>query len=580
MMDPSLLLAQGLILVSWWVPLVFLAGFVGWAWIVSTIYDKDAPRYYLPRRRWNLIHFGAGLGALAVVAILPLPFFITIPVAFGILIADLIAYFVAHNASDRVPAGRKWTLDLKQIKAARAAKKKDVRSTSSTMIFKGPNGELLPPQKDAPEYEIRTECERLVQKLADLRGGQFDIVPLKDGNYGVTANVDGVRQALESAPMPAARAIAIMDMFKTAAALDLTDRRRRLQGDFKLGPAKTGATTVARITTMGGASGMQLSFMLDPEGQVKRAPDELGLHPNQLTDVQALLEDRKGVVLIVSPPDNGRTTTMYTLIRAHDAYTSNVQTIETEPQMTIEGVRQNKFDPKVDGAEYSTTVRSILRRDPDVVGVADMPDENTGKEVSKVDKERTRVYLSMPLDGGFAALQAYAKAVGDQKAAAKSLSGVLAQRLARRLCENCRTAFTPTPEVLKKLGLPMDTKQLFRKGGQVLIKDKPVACPVCGGTGFFGQVGVFEVYTLGPEERDLFAQNDLTALKASFRQKKQQSIQQSALMHAIAGNTSVEEVVRITQPASASARPSETEAKPAAAPAARPATPAPAKPKS
>jgi general secretion pathway protein E len=584
-MDPLSVLAQGLVLVSWWVPLVFLAGFVGWAWIVATIYDKDAPRYYLPRRRWNLIHFAAGLGAVAVVVVMPLPFFVTLPAAFGILIADLAAYFVAHNASDRVPAGRKWTLDWQRIKEARAAKRKDVRATSSTMIFKGPNGELIPPQKDAPEYEIRTECERLIQKLADLRGGQFDIVPLKDGNYGVTATVDGVRQALETAPMPAARAIAIMDMFKTASVLDLTDRRRRLQGDFKLGPAKTGATTLARVTTMGGASGMQLSLMLDPEGQVKRNLDELGLHPNQLADLQALVDDRKGVVLIAAPPDNGRTTTLYTLVRAHDAYTSNVQTIETEPQMSIEGVRQNKFDPKVDGAEYSTTVRSILRRDPDVVAVADMPDENTGKEVAKVDMERTRVYLTMPLDGAFAALQAYAKAVGDQKAAAKSLHGVVAQRLARRLCQNCRTAFTPTPEVLKKLGLPMETKQLFRKGGQVLIKDKPVACPVCGGTGFFGQVGVFEVYTLGSDERDLFAQNDLTSLKAAFRQKKQQSIQQSALMHAIAGNTSVEEVVRITQPPSATAKAAEPEAKPAAAPgktraAAPTPTPAPAKPKS
>ncbi len=543
-----MVLAQGLMLTNWWTPLIVVAAFGGWAWVVSTIYDKDAARHYMPRRRWNLTHLGCGAAALLTVMFLPLPFFIVIPAAVGILLGDLLVYFFAHNADERVPESRKWTLDFKKMAAASRTKKGKAQSTSSTMIFKGPGGEVPVPAKDAPEFEVRAEGERIIQKLADVRGSQLDINPLKDGAYGVTAIVDGVRQPLEAAAMPAARAVAIMDLFKSAAGLDLKDRRRRLQGDFKLGPAKTGATTTARVTTMGSAVGMQLSLILDPEGQVKRQVAHLGLLPNQLEDFNRIVEGRKGVVLVVAPPDNGRTTTLYSLIRAHDAYTSNVQTIEIEPQMAIEGVRQNRFDPKVDGAEYSTTVRSILRRDPDVVGVAEMPDDNTGKEVSKADHDRTRVYLCMPLDGALTAIQVYAKAVGDQKLAAKSLHGAIAQRLARKLCENCRVEFAPTPDVVKKLGLPADTKRLYRKGGQVLIKDKPVTCPVCGGSGFFGQVGVFEVYPIGAEERELISQNDLTGLKAAFRQKKQQSIQQAALMQAITGATSVEEVGRITQP--------------------------------
>lgn len=583
-----MVLAQGLMLTNWWSPLILVGAFAGWAWVVSTIYDKDAARHYMPRRTWNLVHLGAGTAALLVVIGLPLPFFIVIPGAIGLLLADLVAYFFAHNADERVPESRKWSLDFQKMAAARQSTKGKTQKSASTMVFKGPKGELAVPDKETPEYEVRTEAERIIQRLADLRGAQLDIAPLKDGSYGVTAIVDGVRQPLEAAAMPAARAIALMDLLKTAAALDIQDRRRRLQGDFKLGPAKTGATTFARVTTMGSAAGMQLSLILDPEGQVKRDLENLGLHPNQLEDLKRIIEARKGVVLVVAPPDNGRTTTLYTLIRAHDAYTSNVQTIEVEPQMAMEGVRQNRFDPKLDGAEYSTTVRSILRRDPDVVGVAEMPDDNTGKEVSKADHDRTRVYLCMPLDGAFMGIQVYAKTVGDQKSAAKSLHGVIAQRLARKLCENCRVEFAPTPDVLKKLGLPLDTKKLYRKGGQVLIKDKPVTCPVCAGTGFFGQVGIFEVYPIGAEERELIAQNDQTGLKAAFRQKKQQSLQQAALMHAISGATSVEEVVRITQPpappkqdsAAAAGTPSPSAQKPAGGPVQpKPAPSAPAKPK-
>lgn len=567
----NLLLAEGSYLVSWWAPLLMTAIFTGWAWVVSSVFDKDAGRFYLPRRNWNLVHAGAGAAALAAVALTPLPWFASLPIAAGILIADLFTYFIVRNQDSRVPASAKWSFDLEKMKAASEAKKKAKAGTGSSMLFKGAKGDLAVPSKETPEYEIRVAAETLIQKMSELRGSQIDVAPLRDGSYGVSVLVDGVRQALESAAVPAARAVSIMDVFKSAAGLDLQDRRRKLVGDFKFGPAGPGALTLARVITQGSAAGMQMTLLPDPEGQVKRKFEDLGMHPNQLEDFKKLIEERKGVVLLTGPADNGRTTTFYACVRAHDAYTSNIQTVEIEQQLNLEGVRQNRFDPKQDGAEFSTTVRSILRRDPDAVGVAEMPDDNTAKEVARADHDRTRTYLSFIIEGAFPAMQAYCKAVGEQKLAAKSLYGVVSQRLVRKLCENCRAAFQPTPDMLKKLGLPPDTKQLFRKGGQVLVKDKPVLCPVCGGSGFFGQIGVFEVYTLSKADRDLLGENDLTALKASFRQRKQQSLQQSALMHAISGATSVEEVVRVTQPAGA-AKPQEGQGPaPAAAPGRPPA---------
>jgi type IV pilus assembly protein PilB len=222
-----------------------------------------------------------------------------------------------------------------------------------------------------------------------------------------------------------------------------------------------------------------------------------------------------------------------------------VQVVEMETQSSIEGVRHNVFDPQKDGSEYSTLVRSILRRDPDVVGIAEV-DEETAKEISRADTEHTRVYVTLKADDPLKAVQLFAQMVGDQKKAAACLHGVVAVKLARRLCHNCKVAVQPTPENLKKLGLPPDTKQLFRKSGKVLVKDKEQMCPVCNGVGYFGQIGVFAVHTFGDEERQRVAQNDLTGLRAALRQKKQQSIQQAALQHVLKGETSVEEVLRIT----------------------------------
>lgn len=579
--------AEGVSLANWWAPVLMVLIFIGWAWVASAVYDKDAARYLLPRRGWNAVHLAAGVVALLLIVALPLPGFITISAAAAVLGADLVAYFMFRNKSERVPAKDKWTLDWQKIKQAREAKKKGKAASTVGLIFKGPKGELPVPERATPEYDLRVAAEELFQKMVDQRGTQLDGAPVRDGSYIFGTLVDGVRLKLEQ--MPAPRALAIVDLFKAAAGLDVADKRRKQIGDFKLGPPGPSGLFPARLTTQGGAAGVQMSLLLDPEGQVKRTIEGLGLLENQLEDLKAMLEERKGVVLLAAPPDSGRTSTLYAILRAHDAYTCNVQTIEIDQQAALEGVRQNKFDARAEGAEYSTTVRSILRRDPDIVAVAEMPDDGaTAKEVARADHERTRVYFSFPCDGALGAIQMYVKAVGDQAQAAKSLHGVIAHRLLRRLCQNCRVPFQPPPDMIKKLGLPADTKQMFRKSGQLMVRDKPQTCVMCNGSGFFGQVGVFEVHPLGAPERDMIAANDLTGLRATFRSKRQQGLQAAALQLAIRGDTSVEELVRLTQPVGASPesppaaqgeqKPAPTAPKPGA-PAPRPGAPAPAAPR-
>lgn len=561
-MHQTTLAAEGLFLVSPIFPVLFLLPLWGWAWVVTTIYDKDAARWYLARRTWNVVHIGFAVVAIGAVVLLPLMFWITWPIMIGLLATDLVIYALARNADSRVPESMKWSLDLAKLAAQRAearAAKGKVKGASA-MVFKGPGGELPVPAKETPEFQLRLVLEKLIGRMIDTRAVQMDIAPAKPGVYGVAFLIDGVRTQPE--PLPQAQAVAVIDLLKTAAKLDVSDRRRRLQGDIQMG--MTGGNTVpARIVTAGTSGGMKLALLIDPAKQVSIKFEDLGLLPNQKEDLQKILET-KGVVLVSSPPDSGRTTLLYALTRKHDAYTSNVQTLETDIQATIEGVRQNLFDAQAESAEFATTLRSILRRDPDVVTVCDMPDDATAKEAAKADSERSRIYVGVRADNPFVAVQLYAKGVGEQAAAAKSLSGLIGVKLVRRLCTNCKVPFQPKPDDLKKLGLPPDTKQLHRKGGQVMVKDKPEVCPVCGGTGYFGQVGIFSVHPLGAEERKLIAAGDVTGLRSLLRQKKQQSLQSSGLQQVILGNTSVEEVLRVTNEAGP-AKPSTTVAAPAAA---------------
>lgn len=547
----ALTLAEGVVLVSWYKPILMILPFLGWGWVISSIYDKDAARWYFQRQTWNLGHMLAGVVAL-VLMLAPsfgaLTFWAMWPAAMVVLVADLLLYYFLRNADDRVPAHHKWSLDPAKLlgAAAQGSKRKKRKAGDAELVFSGPNGELEPPDPEAQpvEHEIRLNAEELIKAMLDQRGSRLEIGPARDGAYVAAVMVDGLRAPVGK--FTPDRGAGIVTMFKAAAGLDVEDRRRPQSGELQVGapgakPMKLG------LSTIGGQAGMKAEMIVEPESQVQLRLKELGLHPNQLEDARSMIDEEKGVVLQVAPPHGGRTTTFYALIREHDAYLNNVQTLETDPVTTVEGVRCNEYDPRANEGEFSTTVRSILRRDPDVVGVAEFPDADTAKEIARSDHDRTRVYLSFNASDVNEAMSKYLQAVGNERQAAESLHGIVAQRLVRRLCHNCKAPFQPTPDMLKKLGLPGEVKQLFRASGKVLVKDKEETCPVCGGTGYFGQIGVFAVQLYGPEEREAIASGQMNSLRGLLRQKKQQSLQTAALQHVVNGDTTVDEVVRVME---------------------------------
>ena len=548
-------------LVSWWKPILVAIPFVGWAWVVSSIFDQDARRFLIAPNVWNPVHLAMGVLALGVAMFFP-NFLIGYPLMILILAADLGAYAFKHNASHRVPADLKWSMNLSTIKEQMNERKEAKLARGVTLGFRGPKGLLTPPERGTPEYDVRIAAEALMIDAIGARAARIGIAPGSDGNYNVALTIDGVRRHAD--PLPSDRALAIIDFLKTAAGLDLKDRRRKLRADLSI---EQGATNKPlRMATSGSSGGVKMTIIFDPESQVTHQVEELGLTDKQMDELKAIILQQSGVVLVASPPANGRTSTMYALVRDHDAYTQNIQTIELETSASIEGVRQNVFDPmNTDGTDYATTLRSILRRDPDVVFVAELPDVDTAKEIVKADHERTRTFVSVRSDTAMTAIQTFMKAAGSPKDVADALTGVIAVRLIRKLCENCKVEYTPQPEMLKKLGTtPERTKSLFKRGGQVLIKGKEDVCPVCQGSGYFGQEGVFEVYQIGSEERQPLANGDLSGLRNAIKRKRLPSIQEAAVFKALTGVTSVEEVARITSSGSSKKKPAAKASKPAA----------------
>ena len=238
----------------------------------------------------------------------------------------------------------------------------------------------------------------------------------------------------------------------------------------------------------------------------------------------------------------------------HDAYTSNIKTLEREIQALIDGVDQAQWDPNNPDVDYATNLQSILRRDPDVVLLASLADNETARIAAAPGLQGPLIYIPQQAKTISEQIRRWVKYVGDLKIAARTLRAVTNQRLVRTLCPNCRHPYQPTPQQLKRMNLPAKkVSQLYRANGKVQVKNKIESCPVCGGTGYLGQTGAFEVMMIDDEARRLLVAGDLKGALAYARRNKMIYLQEAALSKVVNGESSIEEVIRVTAPAQSGA---------------------------
>lgn len=512
-----------------------------WAWLVSSKLDKDALYFHLNRRLWNSIHLGAGAVGILSMLLIPI-FWIGWPVAILVMWTPIIIYWQVRN--NNVPDEAKYHLTAESITAKLEARRRAAATRSAAINFiNAANAPVDVPLKESPLFGVHLLAEDIIGPAVSARAARLEMAPSPNG-YIISQTVDGMRFRRE--PIAADNANQLIDYIKSIAGLDVQNRRKRQVGQCKMnGPEGPKTLTV---TTAGSSNGQEMRLEFDRAAQVEKPFDSLGLLPAQLEALKIFTdqENRHGIILISAPSGHGLTTLGYSCIGRHDAYTNNVKIFEREQMIKLDGVDHVVFDPANTDIDYATQLQSILRRDPDVVLVSDLDDPRTAQAVAHPGIEGPLLYVGQRLGSVQEQVVDWVKRAGDLKAAVRPLRAVVNGRLVRSLCPNCKQAYRPSPEQLKKLGLPASVQQLFKAGGKVQVKNKIENCPVCQGTGYFGLTGVFEVMTLDDQARKLLLNNDLPGAYMHCRANKMIFLQEAALRKVVDGLTSLEEVVRVT----------------------------------
>lgn len=522
-------------------PLLMFVTFIPWAWLISAKLDKDARYYHMNYHMWNGIHLGAGVAALLAILLVPI-FWVGWPISLLLLAAPILAYWKIRNGI--VPEGQQFYLTSQSLADRLSARKASKAVRTAAITFIDANRKTRPvPVKEDPLYPTHLLAEDLLGPAVAARASRLEVTVTPNGATAAQT-VDGVKYKRES--MPADAAAKLVDYLKDAAALDVQDRRKRQVGTFKMtsGELRSDIT----ITTEGSSTGLRMRLDFDREQRLSKPFDGIGLLESQMESLKSLTEihDRHGIVLLGAPPGHGLTTTAYSFLSRHDAYTSNIKTLEREIHLYLDGVDQVLWDAANPDIDFATNLQSILRRDPDVVMISELQDSETALAATQPGMEGPLLYIQMRSPSIPDTFREWAKRVGDARQATKALRVITNQRLIRTLCPHCRQAYQPTPEQLKRLNLSGKVSQLYRASGKVQVKNKIENCPVCQGTGYLGQTAAMEIFIVDDESRKLLATGDLKGAVAAARRKKMLFLQEAALAKVVAGETTIEEVIRVT----------------------------------
>src|SRR3954471_10278252 len=381
-------------------------------------------------------------------------------------------------------------------------------------------------------------AKELVYDAVLRRSTDIHLEPTSD-QLSVRYRIDGILHAAEPFDRPTGDAV--INVFKVLSALDISEKRKPQDGSF--GAKLEGREIEFRVATSGSKSGEKLVMrILDNAAGVSKLEDS-GLRPKLIQEIRSLVTQPHGMFLCCGPTGSGKTTTLYAGLREIDRFQKNIITVEDPIEYHLDNITQMEINTK-SGQTFAGSLRSILRQDPDVIMIGEIRDQETATIACQAATTGHMVFSTVHANDTVTALFRLLDLGVEPFMIASALTAVLGQRLVRVLCENCKEPYKPKPEFLKKANLPVDKVDVFYRPPE----EPQQVCPTCGGTGYMGRTGIFELLVLTEAMRDQIRENpSINAIKAEARKNGMIYLQEDGLRQVIQGKTSIKELLRVVK---------------------------------
>jgi general secretion pathway protein E len=398
--------------------------------------------------------------------------------------------------------------------------------------------DTLPQDDDLLDSDDGAPIIRMINAmLAEaVKEGASDIhIEPFERKLSIRFRIDGVLRPILSPQRQLAPIL--VSRIKVMAKLDIAEKR--LPQDGRIALRIGGRAIDVRVSTLPTSYGERLVLRLLDKNTVKLDLGHLGLNDVNQQQLKQLIGNPHGIILVTGPTGSGKSTTLYAALNQLNSQQHNIMTVEDPVEYELEGIGQTQVNTKVD-MTFARGLRAILRQDPDVLMIGEIRDSETAQIAVQASLTGHLVLSTLHTNSALGAIGRLRDMGVEPFLLASSLLGVVAQRLVRTLCTQCRQPITPPSELLQQTELTPLPPLPWRCY-------QPIGCKQCNFTGYRGRTGIHELLTIGDNVRQAIARGDSESELGHLIHNRHIGIRHDGLEKILDGQTTLEEVLRVTR---------------------------------
>lgn len=400
--------------------------------------------------------------------------------------------------------------------------------------------------QDAPVAKL---AHVVIKHALDGRASDIHIEPLGN-NYRIRFRVDGILHSSLTLPLDVGRAV--VSRIKILANLKIDEKRKPQDGRFRV--EEEGRDVDFRVSTLPVVEGEKVVMRVLEKDRETFDFNSLGLMGNNLKIFLRHIRDPYGMLLLTGPTGSGKSTTLYAFLKELNKDERNIITLEDPVEYFIPGINQSQVKPEI-GYTFANGLRSILRQDPNVIMVGEIRDSETAELVIHAALTGHLVFSTVHTNNALGAIPRLIDMGIEPFLLASSLRVVAAQRLVRRICENCKEPMKIPPAMEKNIRVLMDNipSEEMQQYGIEHVKEftfyRGRGCEECAGLGLKGRIAIYEVLEVDEIVQQIVEEQEgsETALEKEAQRRKMMTMKQDGILKAMLGLTTLSEVERVTE---------------------------------